>query len=81
MEQSADYKLGELSATVDSLKTDVAEIKADQKQQLMLLQKLVTKSAEERGARKVLIAIAGGGGIIGAFASWAFERFFAGPHS
>lgn len=78
--EGTDYKLGVLSATVDGLKSDVTEIKADQKQQLALLQKLVAKQAEDRGARKVLIGIASGGGVLGALASWAFERFFTGPH-
>lgn len=79
--QSTDYKLGALSATVDALQKDVSEIKTDQKQQLALLQQLVNKNAEERGARKVLITIASGGGLLGALATWAFDRFFAGPHS
>jgi len=72
------FKVGALSAQVKGLQADVTEIKGDQKAQLGLLQQLVAKDAERRGARKTVRAIAGyvtGSGVLAGLLTWVFDHW------
>jgi hypothetical protein len=78
MEHDLTYKVGQLSASVAALQGDVSEIKTDQKAQLGMLQQLVAKDAEHRGARKTVRAIAGyatGSGALAALLTWVLDHW------
>lgn len=77
-EATVAYKLGALSADVAGLKSDVTDIKTDQKAQLALLQQIAARDAEHRGARKTVKAIAGyvtGSGVLAALLTWMFDHW------
>lgn len=77
-EATVAYKLGTLSADVAGLKSDVTDIKTDQKSQLALLQQIAARDAEHRGARRTVKTLAGyivGSGGGAALLMWLFDHW------
>lgn len=70
IDPSTERVVGRLEADVETLKDDVAEIKADQKEQTKMLRQLVAHHERRKGARAVIVTLASSG-----FLGWLWEHF------
>jgi hypothetical protein len=75
-----EYKVGALEAHVKALQTDVAEIKADQKEQNKMLKALVSDMDQRKGVKKAIAGMVTTGSIFGGLVGWFLEHFVLGKH-
>lgn len=74
MDADLNIKVARLEVTVDAMKADVADIKADQKAQNVKLDMLVAAENQRKGAKavtRILLGIVTSGGFLG----WIWEHF------